>query len=96
MRTYVNWRTRIRVWCFEASIVDGVVEEWPEAFVRVLMRPNLQVDAVLVKELLEAVLVNEWQADAHSIVELGAVVLIRVSAVHRPMSHRYDPLKISS
>ena len=57
----------------------------------VLTLSHLQIDAVLVEELLEAVRVDDGEADADDRLELGAVVPVLVRAVHRPVAQRHDP-----
>lgn len=56
-------RSWIGVWGLNAAVVDRVIIDRPESFVRMFVSPQLEVDAVFVEELLEAEFVYVGKTD---------------------------------
>lgn len=86
-----NWRSRICVRLVVGSVVDFVIVDGPKPFIAVLVRPELQVHAVLVEQRFEREESAERQSGSDERLVVRAVVSVLVRAVHRPMSKRDNP-----
>lgn len=49
----MDWSLRVCVWLVPTAVVDLVVVDWPEPLVGVFMRPQLQVNSILVEQILK-------------------------------------------
>lgn len=91
--------TQIKSLCVRCHLIssdaktktDLVVVDRPQTLVRMLMRPDLDVDAVLVEQRLQPEEMRERQPDADQRFAVRAIVVVVVAAVHRPMAEGDDP-----
>ena len=72
------------------AVHDGHVVNRKRALVGMLVRPEGDVDAVVLHEVVEAVSIDAGESRTHH-VELGAMLPIDGVAISGSMTHQHDP-----
>lgn len=87
----MHWRARIGVRLFSAAIVDFVVVDGEQSLVRMLVRPDFQINALLVEKIFQREPVEEGHSAADERLVLCTVVPVKIGAVHGSVTESDDP-----
>lgn len=87
----VNRCLWVCVWKLSWSIFHGVVIEWKEPFIAVLVSPDFNVNTVIVKEFFQSDLFVVRETNTNSIFSNCAIVAVLIAAVHWSVTIGNDP-----
>lgn len=84
-------RARVGVRLFSATIVHFIVVDGEKSLVGMLVRPDFQIDALLIEKIFQREPVEEGHSAADERLVLCAVVPVEIGAVHGSVTESDDP-----
>lgn len=70
---------------------DLIIVDGPQTFIRMLMSPNLNVNAILVEQVLQSKEMCKWQTNSYQCLTMRAVIIVFIATIHWTMAKCYDP-----